>query len=102
LIRRLREQQRIHCLHQSRQSLSHNSRFSLPQESCIESRIALRGNDTIGGSQASKDIALTRRDGLAILHCVSFTTAHNIVRECNASCGKFSLALFKALVQIVC
>jgi hypothetical protein len=82
--------------------LCFSSRFSLAQKSRIESRIALRGNHTLGGSQASENIALTRRDSLAILHCVSFTTPHNIVRKCNASCGQFSLALFKALVHVVC
>jgi hypothetical protein len=75
--------------------------FSLAHESRIESRIALRGNYTLGGSQASENIALTRCGGLAMLQCVCLTTAHNIVCQCNASCGNFSLALLKALAQIV-
>jgi hypothetical protein len=73
----------------------------LAHESRIESRIALRGNYTLGGSQASENIALTRCGGLAMLQCVCLTTAHNIVCQCNASCGNFSLALLKALAQIV-
>src|SRR5262249_46554365 len=83
-------------------SLSHNSRFSLAQESRIESRIASRGNQTLGGCQASENIALARDDGLAMLRCVSITPAHNIVRQCNASCGKFFLALLEALEHVVC
>jgi hypothetical protein len=93
LIRRLREQQPNHFLHQSRQSLSHNSRFSLAQKSCIESRIASPGNRTLGGGQASENIALTRDDVLAKLHCISITAAHNVVGPCNASRGKFFLVL---------
>jgi hypothetical protein len=81
--------------------LPHDSRISLAQESRIESRIALRGNDTRGGSQASENVALTRCDGLAMLQCVSLTTVHNMVGQPNASCGNFSLALFEALAQIV-
>src|SRR6516162_298955 len=63
--------------------------------------MALRGNYTLGGSQASENIALTRRDGLAVLHCVSLTTADNIFRQSNAAWRKVSLALFKALLHIV-
>jgi hypothetical protein len=33
--------------------------------------MALRGNHTLGGSQASENIVLTRSDGLAVLQCVS-------------------------------
>ena len=55
----------------------------------------------MGGSQASENIALTRYDGLAMLQCVSITTAHNIVRQCNASWGKFSMALLDALAHVV-
>ena len=81
--------------------LAHVSRISLAQENRIESRTALRGNYTLGGSQASENIALTRYDGLAMLQCVSITTAHNIVRQCNASWGKFSMALLDALAHVV-
>src|SRR4029450_9057049 len=64
LIRWPREQQRIHFLHQSPQSLSHNSRFSLAQKSRIESCIASPRNRTLGGCQASENIALARDDTL--------------------------------------
>jgi len=33
--------------------------------------MALRGNHTLGGSQACENIALIHRDGLAVLQCVS-------------------------------
>jgi hypothetical protein len=78
-----------------------NRQLVLARVSRIESRIALRGNYTLGGSQASENIALTRSGGLAMLQCVCLTTAHNIVRQSNASCGNFSLALLEALAQIV-
>lgn len=78
-----------------------NRQLVLAHVSRIESRIALRGNYTLGGSQASENIALTRSGGLAMLQCVCLTTAHNIVRQSNASCGNFSLALLEALAQIV-
>src|SRR5262245_692900 len=55
----------------------------LAHVSRIESRMALRGNHTLGSSQASENIALARRDGLAMLQCISLTTAHNIVRKSN-------------------
>jgi hypothetical protein len=99
-----REPQPLHFLHQPSRAvlLSHNSRFSLAQKSRIESRIASRGNHTLGGCQASEDIALTRDDGLTMLRRVSLTPAHNIVRQCNASCGKFFLVLFEALEHVVC
>jgi hypothetical protein len=54
------------------------------------------------GSQASENIALTRGDGLAMLHCISITAAHNIVGLANASWGKFFLVLLQALEHIVC
>ena len=63
--------------------------------------MALRGNHTLGGSQASENIALTCGDGLAMLHCISIAATHNIVGVCNASWGKFSLDLFKTLLHIV-
>jgi hypothetical protein len=81
--------------------LSHNSR-SLAQKSRIESRIASRGNHTPAGCQASENIALTRDDGLTMLRRVSVTPAHNIVRQCDASCGKFFLVLLEALEHVVC
>jgi hypothetical protein len=87
---------------QNRQSvLRHDSRISLAQESRIESRTALRGNDTRGSSQASENVALTRCDGLAMLQCVSLTTVHNMVGQPNASFGNFSLALLEALAHVV-
>ena len=81
--------------------LAHVSRISLAHENRIESRTALRGNYTLGGSQAFENIALTRYDGLAMLQCVSLTTAHNIVCQCNASWGNFALALLEALADFV-
>ena len=74
--------------------------------------MALRGNHTLGGSQASENIAWAGRhvppvagiaahDGLAMLQCISLTATHNIVGVCNASWGKFSLDLFKTLLHIV-
>jgi hypothetical protein len=81
--------------------LGQNRQLVLAHVSRIESCIALRGNYTLGGSQASENIALTRSGGLAMLQCVCLTTAHNIVRQSNASCGNFSLALLEALAQIV-
>ena len=57
--------------------------------------MALRGNHTLGGSQASENIALTRGDGLAMLHCISITAAHDIVGLSNASWGKFFLVLLQ-------
>ena len=76
--------------------------FSPARKSRIESGMALRGNHTFGGSQASENIASTRGDGLAMLHCISVTAAHNIVGVCNASWGKFFLVLLQALEHIVC
>jgi hypothetical protein len=81
--------------------LGQNRQLVLAPVSRIESRIALRGNYTLGGSQASENIALTRCGGLAMLQCVRLTTAHNIVRQSNAFWGKLSLALLEALAQIV-
>jgi len=70
-------------------------------ESGIERRIASPGDGTLGGCQASENIALTRDDVLATLRCISFTHAHNIVGPCNASCGKFFLVLLQALEHVV-
>ncbi|HZM23792.1 MAG TPA: hypothetical protein VFC02_18725, partial [Anaerolineales bacterium] len=81
--------------------LSHNSR-SLAQKSRIERRIASPGNRTLGGCQASENIALARDDVLAKLRCISITAAHNIVGPCNASSGKFFLVLLQALEHVVC
>jgi|SRR6478752_305134 hypothetical protein len=64
--------------------------------------MALRRNHTLGGSQASENIALTGRDCLAMLHCISITAAHNIVGLFNASWRKFFLVLLQALEHIVC
>jgi len=75
---------------------------SLARKNRIESRMALRGNHTLGGSQASENIALTRGDGLAMLRRISITATHNIVGMCNASWGKFFLVLLQALEHIVC
>ena len=72
----------------------------LAQEGCIESRIAWRGNYTPGGRETSKNVALTCDYGLAKLNCVSFTTAHNILRHCMTSCGNPSLC--EALEHVVC
>jgi hypothetical protein len=77
------------------------ARTSLAHKSRIESRMALRGNHTLRSSQACENIALARRDGLAMLQCISLTTAHNIVRQSNTSWGNLSFALFSALSQIV-
>jgi hypothetical protein len=77
-------------------------KFSSARENRIEGRFALRGNHTLGGPQASENIASARGDGLAILHCISVTAAHNIVGVCNASWGKFFLVLLQALEHIVC
>ena len=79
-----------------------NSRFSLAQESRIESRIASGGNQTPGGCQASENIALTRDNALTMLRCVSVTPAHNIVRQCSASCREFFLALLETFEHVVC
>src|SRR5262245_56549503 len=79
-----------------------NARCSLAPKRRIESRLALWGNHTRGGSQASENIAFTRHDGLAMLHCVSITAAHNIVGPCNASWRKFFLVLLQALEHVVC
>jgi hypothetical protein len=64
--------------------------------------MALRGNHPLGGSQASENVALTRGDGLAMLHCISITATHNIVGVCNASWGKFFLVLQEAFQHVVC
>ena len=79
-----------------------NSCFSLAQKSRIESRIASPGNRTLRGGEASENIALTRDDVLAKLRRISITAAHNIVGPCNASWGKFFLALLQALEHVVC
>ena len=93
----------LHFLHQpSSLSLSHSFSFSPTRKNCIESRMALRGNHTLGGSQASENIALTCGDGLAVLHCISIAATHNIVGLCNASWGKFFLVLLQALEHIIC
>jgi len=70
-----------------------SGQFSSAGENYIEGRFALRGNHTVGGSQASENIALARGDGLAMLHCISITATHNIVGVCNTSWGKFFLVL---------
>jgi hypothetical protein len=80
----------------------YNAQFSSARENRIEGRFALRGNHTLGGPQASENIASARGDGLAILHCISVTAAHNIVGVRNASWGKFFLVLLQALEHIVC
>ena len=72
----------------------------LAQEACIESRIAWRGNYTPGGCETSKNVALTCDYGLAKLNCVSFTTAHNILRHCMTSWGNPSLC--EAREHVVC
>jgi hypothetical protein len=74
--------------------------YSLAQESRIESRIASRGNCPLGGCQTSKNVALTRDDALAKLRRVSITAAHNMVRQCSASCG--NLGPLEALQHVVC
>jgi len=73
---------------------------SLAEISRVESGIALRGNSPLGGCQTSKNVTLTREDPFAKLRCVSITQAHNVVRQCSASCGK--LSLLKALKHVVC
>ena len=72
----------------------------LAHESRIESRIAWRRNYTPGGRETSKNVALTCDYGLAKLNCVSFTTAHNILRHCMTSCRNPSLC--EALEHVVC
>jgi hypothetical protein len=74
---------------------------SLARENRIESRIASRGNRTPGGCQAPENIAATRDDLLATLHCVSFTPAHNMVRQCSAAFGQFCLILLETLEHVV-
>jgi hypothetical protein len=59
----------------------------------IQSRIASRGNHTPGGYQASENIALTHNDAFAMSFRVSFAPAHNLFRQCNASCGKIFAVL---------
>ena len=86
---------------QNRQSvLSHA--FLLAQESRIESRIASRGNRSPGGCQASENIAAARGNTSAKLRCVSITHAYNIVRQYNASFGKFFLVLLETFEHVVC
>jgi hypothetical protein len=75
---------------------------SLAQEKRIESRVASPGNQTPGGCQTSKNVALTRDDGLAVLRCVSVAPMHDIVRQDDASCVKLILVLSEALEHIVC
>jgi hypothetical protein len=77
-------------------------KFSSACENRVEGRFALGGNHTLGGSQASENIASARGDRLAMLHCISITATHNIVGVCNASWGKFFLVLLQALEHIVC
>jgi hypothetical protein len=72
----------------------------LAHEGRIENRIAWRGNYTPGGCETSKNVALTCDYGLAKLNCVSFTTAHNILRHCMTSCGNPSLC--EAREHVVC
>jgi hypothetical protein len=73
----------------------------LARENRIESRIASRGNRTPGGCQAPENIAATRDNLLATLHCVSFTHAHNMVRQCSASFGQFCLVLLETFEHVV-
>jgi hypothetical protein len=73
----------------------------LALENCIQSRIASRGNRTSGGCQAPENIAATRDNLLATLYCVSFTAAHNMVRQCSASLGQFCLILLDTCEHVV-
>jgi hypothetical protein len=79
-----------------------DSRCSLAHESRIESRIASRGDRTLSGCQASEYIAAARDNASAKLRCVSVTRAYNIIRQCNASFGKFFLVLLETFEHIVC
>jgi hypothetical protein len=54
------------------------------------------------GCQTSKNIALARDNGLAMLSCVPFAPAHNIVRQSSASSGKVLLVLCQAFEHVVC
>jgi enolase len=76
--------------------------FSLAQKSRIESRIASPGNRTLGGCQASENIALAGDEVLAKLRCIPITAAHNIVGPRNASWGKFFLVLLQTFEHVVC
>ena len=71
------------------------------RENRIESRIASRGNRTPGGCQAPQNITATRDNLLATLYCVSFTAAHNMVRQCSASLGQFCLILLHTFEHVV-
>src|SRR5215468_5719376 len=75
---------------------------SLPEEKRVECRIASPGNQTPGGCQTSKNVALTRNDSLAMLSCVSVARTHNMVRQGDASSVKLFLVLLEALKHIVC
>jgi hypothetical protein len=69
----------------------------LAQESGIESSITLGGNHMPGHCQASDNITVgTRDDALAKTPCIDITHAPNIIRQCSASCGKFSLDFLEA------
>ena len=71
----------------------------LARENRIERRIALRGNHASGGCQTSKNVALTRDNAFATLHCVSVTHAHYTVRQYGASFGNVSfLEAFEHIV----
>jgi hypothetical protein len=79
-----------------------SNRFSSAQASGVESRIALRGDPTPCGGQATDNIALrARNDALAKTARVSVTCAYNIERQCTAPFGKFVLVLLKALENII-
>jgi hypothetical protein len=56
----------------------------------------------LGHCQTSDNIALrTRNDAWAKTGCVTIAHAHNIVRQCSASRGKFFLALLETPENVV-
>ena len=56
-----------------------------------------------GHYQASDNITVgTRDDALAKKRCIGITRAHNIVRQCSASCGKCFLYLLEARENAAC
>jgi len=74
--------------------------YSLAEVSRIESRVALRRHRPLGSCQTSKNVSLTRDDALAKLRCVSIAPAHNVVRQCSTSSGKF--CFLEACEHVVC